>query len=81
MIREIKVYGKLPKIKLNSFDTHLWPTTNGQITGNLRDELLHFSESIKNESNFLQEAEFASKSIKVIDSIFESIKTNNKVSV
>ena len=67
--------------KLSSFDTHLWPMTNGQITGNLRDELLHFSDSIKNKNDFLQQAEFASKSIKVIDGIFESIKTNTKVSL
>ena len=67
--------------KLSSFDTHLWPTTNGKITGDLKDELLHFSEAIKNQSNFLQEPEFAAKSIKVIDCIFESIEKGNKVSI
>ena len=67
--------------KLSSFDTHLWPTTNGKITGDLKDELLHFSEAIKNKSNFLQEPEFAAKSIKIIDCIFESIETGNKVSI
>ena len=67
--------------KLNSFDTHLWPTTNGLITGDLRDELLHFSEAIKNGNNFIQEPEFAAKSIRVIDSIFESIEKGNKVSL
>ena len=62
---------------LSSFDTHLWPLINKKITGNLKDELLHFTESISNQNNFAQEPEFAAKAIKVIDGIFESLKTGN----
>ena len=66
---------KVEKETLSSFDTHLWPEINNKITGNLKDELSHFTESIQNNNNFLQEPEYASKSIKVIDGIFNSINT------
>ena len=52
-----------------------------RLRGDLRDELLHFSEAIKNQNKFLQEPDFAAKSIKVIDCIFESIEKGIKVSV
>ena len=68
---------KVTNENLNSFDTHLWPLINHKITGNLKDELLHFTESISNENKFVQEPEFAAKAIKVIDGIFESLKTGN----
>ena len=68
---------KVDSEKLNSFDTHLWPLINKKITGNLRDELLHFTESITNANNFVQEPAFAAKAIRVIDGIFESLKTGN----
>ena len=42
--------------------------TRGGVPVDLRDELLHFSEAIKNGNNFIQEPEFAAKSIRVIDS-------------
>ena len=67
--------------KLTSFDTHLWPLINNQITGNLRDELLHFSESIKHNNKFLQSPDFAGKAIKVIDGIFESIDSNKTINL
>ena len=68
---------KITNESLSSFDTHLWPLINKKITGNLKDELLHFSESISNENSFVQEPEFAAKAIKVIDGIYESIETGN----
>ena len=59
---------------ISSFDTHLWPEINNKITGNLKDELMHFTESILNNNDFVQSPEKASEAIQVIDAIFESIK-------
>ena len=72
---------KVTNENLSSFDTHLWPFINEKITGNLKDELLHFVEAIVNNNNFVQEPEFAAKAIKVIDGIFESIKTGNSCKI
>ena len=72
---------KVTNENLSSFDTHLWPIINEKITGNLKDELLHFAEAIVNNNNFIQEPEFAAKAIKVIDGIFESIKTGNSCKI
>jgi hypothetical protein len=67
---------KVKSNELNSFDTHLWPEINNRITGNLKDELMHFTESLQNNSEFTQSPETASKAIEVIDAIFKSIKDN-----
>ena len=70
---------KVKSNELNSFDTHLWPEIINKITGNLKDELMHFTESLQNNSEFIQSPETASKAIVVIDAIFKSIKTNSSV--
>ena len=70
---------KVKSKELNSFDTHLWPEINNKITGNLKDELMHFTESLQNNSDFIQTPETASKAIAVIDAIFDSIKNNTPV--
>ena len=70
---------KVKSKELNSFDTHLWPEINNKITGNLKDELMHFTESLQNNSDFIQTPETASKAIAVIDAIFKSIKNNTPV--
>ncbi|MEO1016336.1 MAG: Gfo/Idh/MocA family oxidoreductase [Pseudomonadota bacterium] len=58
-----------------NLDTHLWPTINGKITGDLRDELLHFAEAILAGEPFVQDPEEARDAIRVLDAIFTSIET------
>lgn len=62
-------------------DTHLWPEINGQITGDLRDELMHFASAVLDEKPFVQDWRDALDAIRVIDAIFASIDKGEPVAV
>jgi predicted dehydrogenase len=62
-------------------DTHLWPEINGQITGILKDELMHFASAIRADKPFLQDYREAQDAISVIDAIFASIDQAAPVAV
>lgn len=58
-----------------NLDTHLWPMINGKITGDLRDELMHFAGAILEDEPFVQDPEEARDAIRVLDALFASIGT------
>ena len=62
-------------------DTHLWPTVNGLIVGDLRDELLHFASAILADTPFVQDPAEALDAIRVLDALFASIETNAPANV
>ena len=62
-------------------DTHLWPEINGKITGDLRDELLHFAEAIQSGEPFVQDYKEALSAIQVLDALFASIELGQPVDV
>ncbi len=62
-------------------DTHLWPEINGQIIGDLRDELMHFASAILGDKPFVQDYREALDAISVIDAIFASIEAAVPVEV
>jgi predicted dehydrogenase len=62
-------------------DTHLWPEINGKITGDLRDELLHFAEAILAGEPFAQDYREAEAAIQVIDALFASIEQDKPIDV
>jgi predicted dehydrogenase len=62
-------------------DTHLWPEINGKITGDLRDELLHFAEAIQSGDPFVQDYREALSAIQVLDALFASIDQGQPVDV
>ena len=62
-------------------DTHLWPEINGKITGDLRDELLHFAEAVQNGAPFVQDYREAVSAIQVLDALFASIDQDRPVDV
>lgn len=64
-----------------SADTHLWPEINGKIVGDLRDELMHFAEAVRNGAPFVQDYRDAQDAIRVIDAIFASVDQGVPVSV
>ena len=62
-------------------DTHLWPEINGKITGDLRDELMHFAEAIQSGEPFAQGYREALSAIQVLDALFASIDRGQPVDV
>lgn len=62
-------------------DTHLWPEINGKITGDLRDELLHFAEAVLAGEPFVQDYREAEAAIQVIDALFASIGQGKPIDV
>ncbi len=62
-------------------DTHLWPEINGKITGDLRDELLHFAEAVLASEPFVQDYREAEAAIQVIDALFASIGQGKPIDV
>jgi predicted dehydrogenase len=62
-------------------DTHLWPEINGKITGDLRDELLHFAEAVLAGEPFAQDYREAFSAIQVLDALFASIDEGRPVDV
>lgn len=62
-------------------DTHLWPEIHGKITGDLRDELLHFAEAVLTDAPFVQDYREALSAIRVLDALAASIEHNAPVDV
>lgn len=62
-------------------DTHLWPEINGEITGILKDELMHFASAILEGKPFVQDWRDAQDAIRVIDAIFASVGQGVPVAV
>lgn len=62
-------------------DTHLWPEIHGKITGDLRDELLHFAEAIQTGTPFVQDFREALSAVRVLDALATSIERNAPVEV
>ncbi|MDH3660336.1 MAG: Gfo/Idh/MocA family oxidoreductase [Alphaproteobacteria bacterium] len=62
-------------------DTHLWPEINGKITGDLRDELLHFAEAVLAGEPFVQDYKEALSAIQVLDALFASVDQGQPVDV
>lgn len=65
----------------NGADTHLWPDINGQITGILKDELMHFATALLENRPFVQPYADALDAIRVIDALFKSIETGAPIDV
>jgi predicted dehydrogenase len=62
-------------------DTHLWPEINGEITGILKDELMHFASAILEGKPFVQDWRDAQDAIRVIDALFASVDQGTPVTV
>ncbi len=62
-------------------DTHLWPEINGRITGDLRDELMHFAESVQTSAPFVQDYHEALAAIRVLDALSASLEEDRPVTV
>jgi len=62
-------------------DTHLWPIINGKITGDLRDELMHFAEAVLTGTPFVQDPGDALDAIRVLDALFASIDSGQPADV
>jgi len=62
-------------------DTHLWPEIQGRITGDLRDELMHFAEAVLTGAPFLQDHREAQDAIHVLDALFASVEQDAPVAV
>lgn len=65
----------------SNLDTHLWPTINGQIVGDLRDELMHFASAILSNTPFAQDPAEALDAIRVLDALFRSMETGQPEAV
>lgn len=62
-------------------DTLHWPEINGQIVGDLRDELAHFVQATLDGTPYRVPTDSAMKAVKVIEACFESIQTGKPVDV
>jgi predicted dehydrogenase len=62
-------------------DTHLWPEIHGKITGDLRDELMHFAEAVMTGAPFVQDYREALSAIRVLDALAASIEQGVPVAV
>ena len=62
-------------------DTHLWPEVHGRITGDLRDELLHFAEAVRSGEPFVQDYRDALDAIRVLDALFASVEQDRPAAV
>ena len=62
-------------------DTHLWPEISDRITGDLRDELMHFAEAIQIPAPFVQDYREALAAIRVLDALFASLEQDRPVAV
>lgn len=62
-------------------DTHLWPEVHGRITGDLRDELLHFAEAVRTGEPFVQDYRDALDAIRVLDALFASVEQDQPTAV
>ena len=62
-------------------DTHLWPEINGEIVGDLRDEIAHFVKAVRTGAPFVQDYREALAAIPVLDALAESARTGVPVTV
>ena len=62
-------------------DTHLWPEINDRITGDLRDELMHFAEAVQTSAPFVQDYREALAAVRVLDAMFASLERGGPVEV
>ncbi len=62
-------------------DTHLWPEINDRITGDLRDELMHFAEAVQTSAPFVQDYREALAASRVLDALFASLEQDRPVAV
>ena len=56
-----------------------WPVYNGQIQGDLKEELNHFARATLNGSDYLVDTDNAIRAIRVIEAAMESIETGMPV--
>ena len=56
-------------------DAHLWPEINGRITGDLRDEVLHFATALLDRQPFVQDWRDALDAVLVLDAIRASLES------
>lgn len=62
-------------------DTHLWPEINGEIVGDLRDEIAHFVKAVRTGAPFVQDYREALAAIPVLDALAESARSGVPVEV
>ncbi len=62
-------------------DTLNWPEYNGNILGNLKEEIHHFISATQNGQPYLVDTENAITGIKVIEACFKSIETGLPVDI
>lgn len=62
-------------------DTLHWPEYNGQINGDLKEELMHFADAIINNKDFLMPTEDAIKAIAIIEGIQKSVEEMRPVKI
>jgi predicted dehydrogenase len=62
-------------------DTHLWPEINGEIVGDLRDEIAHFVKAVRSGATFVQDYREALAAISVLDALAQSARSGNPVDV
>jgi len=73
----IDVYDQGLKLFTDGFhlpDTLHWPEYNGQIFGDLRDELMHFVDATINNKEFLMPTEDSIKAVEFIEACLKSIE-------
>jgi predicted dehydrogenase len=62
-------------------DTHLWPEINGQIVGDLADEIDHFVRASLSGRPYMQDYREAFDAVPVLDALAESARTGFPVEV
>ncbi len=56
-----------------------WPEVNGKIAGNLKDEILHFVTSVRDNTEFIITVPEALQAVAVNDAILKSVEINDEV--
>ena len=62
-------------------DTMYWPEFNGKTYGDLRTEIMHFTDAVVSGEDFLVSTDDAIKAVAVIEAIFRSLEEKRPVSV
>ncbi len=80
----VDIFDQGVKLFTDSFylpDTLHWPEYNGEIHGDLKEEIYHFVDAINNDKPFLVSIEDAIKTVKVIEAVFKSIKLKQPIKI
>ena len=80
----VDIFNQGVKLYTDSFylpDTLHWPEYNGEIHGDLKEEIYHFVDAINNDKPFLVSIEDAIKTVKVIEAVFKSIKLKQPIKI